>query len=178
MNSREHHLVQLVGADGSTIGEMTVEDAHRAPGRLHRAFSVLLRSPDGRLLLQQRAATKTRFALRWANACCGHPMPGDTVTDAAARRLAEELGVTGVPLREVGVHLYQAEDPATGRVEFEHDHVLVGTFAGEPPAIDPAEVATVEWVDPEELFARVARRPDCYAPWLAGVLDAWRSSAR
>ncbi|GAA0724280.1 isopentenyl-diphosphate Delta-isomerase [Dactylosporangium roseum] len=176
MNTREHHLVELVGTDGSPIGETTVDEAHRAPGRLHRAFSVLLISPDGRLLLQQRAAVKTRFALRWANACCGHPTPGEAVTEAAGRRLVEELGVTAVPLTEVGVYVYQADDPESGRVEFEYDHVLVGAFSGKPSAVDLAEVAAVEWVAPDELAVAMARFPERYAPWLAGVVDAWRSS--
>jgi isopentenyl-diphosphate delta-isomerase len=169
--------VELVDDGGGAVGEATVADAHRAPGRLHRAFSVVLVDDDGRLLLQQRAAVKTRFALRWANACCGHPAPGETVTDAAARRLAEELGVTTVPLREVGVYVYQASDPDTGRVEFEYDHVLVGRFAASSALdLDPAEVAAVEWVTADGLAAQLTQFPDLYAPWLAGVVSAWRGS--
>ncbi|GAA3449405.1 isopentenyl-diphosphate Delta-isomerase [Dactylosporangium matsuzakiense] len=174
--SRESQLVELVTPDGAADGSATVDAAHRAPGRLHRAFSVLLVAPDGRILLQQRAAAKTRFALRWANACCGHPGPGEPVATAAARRLSEELGVSAPPLREVGVYLYQADDPDSGRVEFEFDHVLVGPYDGDVRA-DPAEVAEVEWVYPDELADRLKRFPDFYAPWLAGVLDAWRSAA-
>ncbi|WP_433053719.1 isopentenyl-diphosphate Delta-isomerase [Dactylosporangium sp. CS-033363] len=172
--SREQQLVELVATDGRAAGSATVEAAHQAPGRLHRAFSVLLVAPDGRLLLQQRAAAKTRFALRWANTCCGHPAPGEPVVAAAARRLGEELGVSA-PLTEVGVYLYQAEDPDSGRVEYEYDHVLTGPFEG-PVDADPAEVAETDWVTPDELAARIRRFPDFYAPWLAGVLDAWRSA--
>jgi isopentenyl-diphosphate delta-isomerase len=173
--SREQQLVELVGTDGTAEGSATVDAAHQAPGRLHRAFSVLLVAPDGRLLLQQRAAVKTRFALRWANACCGHPAPGEPVATAAARRLGEELGVSA-PLREVGVYVYQAGDPDSGRVEFEYDHVLTGPYEG-PVHADPDEVAETEWVHPDELAERLRRFPDSYAPWLAGVLDVWRSAA-
>ena len=176
MSPREQQLVELVDTVGGAVGAATVDEAHRAPGRLHRAFSVMLVDDDGRVLLQQRAAVKTRFALRWANACCGHPAPGEAVTDAARRRLAEELGVTTVPLREVGVYLYQAADPATGRVEFEYDHVLVGSFTG-AFAVDPAEVAAVEWVTADGLAARLSQTPDLYAPWLAGVVAAWQGSS-
>ncbi len=49
----------------------------------------------GRVLLQQRAAVKTRFPLRWANSCCGHPAPGEALAVAANRRLREELGIAG-----------------------------------------------------------------------------------
>src|ERR1700704_5478512 len=100
---REAHLVELVDADGTAIGSVTVGEAHQAPGQRHRAFSVFLRDSSGRVLLQQRAAGKTRFPLRWANTCCGHPWPGTTAVAAAGIRLTEELGFTDVPLVEVGV---------------------------------------------------------------------------
>lgn len=73
MSSREEHLVELVDDAGRARGQTTVAAAHQPPGRLHRAFSVLLVDPDGQVLLQRRAAVKTRFPLRWANSCCGHP---------------------------------------------------------------------------------------------------------
>jgi isopentenyl-diphosphate delta-isomerase len=175
--SRENDLVELVDPDGQAIGESTVEDAHRAPGLLHRAFSVLLVDPSGRLLLQQRAAAKTRFPLRWANACCGHPGPGEPVGAAARRRLSEEVGLRAVPLTEIGVYVYRARDAQTGRVEHEYDHVLIGEITEDPPLIlDPAEVAAVQWIPPRELHEDIDARPSHYAPWLAGVTQrflAW-----
>lgn len=165
-------LVELVSVDGRAVGESTVESAHTAPGRLHRAFSVLLMDPGGRLLLQQRAAVKTRFPLRWANACCGHPAPGDSVVSAAGRRLAEEIGLRAVPLSEIGVYLYRARDPGTGLVEHEYDHVLLGRVPVDVPLDpDPAEVAAVRWATPAELIDMMSAQPDAYAPWLAGVVE-------
>ena len=170
MTSRETHLVELVETDGTASGSVTVDEAHQAPGRLHRAFSVFLRDGDGRLLLQQRAATKTRFPLRWGNTCCGHPAPGEEVPVAAARRLVEEIGIGGVKLTEVGVFSYYAEDPASGRVEYEYDHVLIGDMpAGRTVLPDPDEVADVRWVDLGELRAAMTDDPRSYAPWLPGV---------
>jgi len=169
MTSREGDLVELVTPDGQPTGSTTVLAAHTAPGQLHRAFSVLLFDPDGRTLLQQRAAAKTRFPLRWANACCGHPGPGAPVAAAAATRLAEELGVSGVTLTEVGRYTYRAADPVTGLVEHEYDHVLVARVPADLViGPDPAEVARVEWV-PGDTLLGVADGPN-YAPWLAGVL--------
>jgi isopentenyl-diphosphate delta-isomerase len=168
--NREQALVELVDEVGRARGSSTVEQAHAAPGQLHRAFSVLLQDQAGRFLLQRRAAAKTRFPLRWANACCGHPAPGEAVVDAGARRLAEEIGLTGVPLAEVGVYLYRAADPATGRVEHEYDHVLLGRVAAEPVLEpDPTEVAEVRWIAAGDLFAAAGAEPEAYAPWLVGV---------
>lgn len=171
MVTRESQLVELVDADGAATGSCTVAEAHAAPGRLHRAFSVMLLDDLGRVLVQQRAAEKTRFALRWANACCGHPAPGQTVFDAAAQRLIEEIGVRGVTLHQAGVYLYQAEDPQTGRVEHEYDHVVVGRVPVDPRLHpDPAEVVDVRWLTPDRLRVDLADNPDGYAPWLGGVL--------
>ena len=169
---RERHLVELVDADGVPMGSATVDEAHRAPGRLHRAFSVFLRDPDGRVLLQQRAAAKTRFPLHWANTCCGHPQPGEDVAVAARRRLLEEIGLGEVDLTEVGRYMYYAEDPTTGRVEYEFDHVLMGDAPpGQAPLPDPDEVADLRWVGVAELRRAIAADPRSYAPWLAGVTD-------
>lgn len=166
---REDTLVELVTPDGAAAGSTTVRAAHTAPGQLHRAFSVLLFDDHGRTLLQQRAAAKTRFPLRWANTCCGHPAPGEDVLDAATRRLEEELQIIGVDLVEVGVYTYQASDPTTGLVEHEFDHVLVGRA---PTALavtlDPAEVLAVRWAPGSTLPGLVGSEQ--YAPWLSGVL--------
>lgn len=169
--TREARLVELVDPSGHPTGSTTVDAAHRAPGQLHRAFSVLLVDGDDRVLLQRRAAAKTRFAGHWANSCCGHPEPGIPVTDAAVVRLREELGAPPVELSELGVYVYRAADPATGRVEHEYDHVLLGRVPAELALDpDPNEVGDVRWVPIAGLRERVSERPDEYAPWFAGVV--------
>lgn len=175
---RERLLVELVDRAGKAVGGCQVGEAHTPPGRLHRAFSVLLHDTAGRVLLQQRAAAKARFASRWSNTCCGHPAPGQDVAAAAATRLAEELGIAADqigPLAEAGVLRYRADDAATRYVEYEWDHVLVGTLInGEPDGVtaaDPNEVSEVRWVSPDDLAAEITARPDDFTPWLAGVLD-------
>jgi len=175
-SARETHIVDLVDPSGTSVGEATVDAAHTSPGLLHRAFSVFLRDPvTGRVMLQQRAAVKTRFPLRWANTCCGHPLPGEDIVVAARRRLTEELGLPGVALAPVGVYTYRAEDPATGRVEHEYDHVLLGDLpAGTRPLPDPAEVADLRWASLAELLTGLAADPDDYAPWLSGVTSRLR----
>lgn len=171
-SSREKHLVQLVDAGGTTLGVTTVAAAHRLPGRLHRAFSVLLTDAHGRLLLQRRSARKTRFALRWANTCCGHPLPDEDLTVAGANRLRDELGLVADTLDEAGRFVYRAEDPASGRVEYEYDHVLVGQVADDVrPDPDPDEVAEWQWADLRSLREDLIANPSRYAPWLGQVID-------
>ncbi|WP_225729622.1 MULTISPECIES: isopentenyl-diphosphate Delta-isomerase [unclassified Nocardia] len=173
---RENLPVELVDEAGRAVGTCPVSVAHTAPGLLHRAFSVLLFDDSGRMLLQQRAAVKTRFPELWTNTCCGHPAPGEPVAAAAAVRLAEELGLA-TELTEVGAFRYQAGDPATGRVEYEWDHVLVGTLVGAVPQPDPAEVADWAWIMPDALRDALAADPGGYTPWLPGVLDVIEAGA-
>jgi isopentenyl-diphosphate delta-isomerase len=166
--------VELVSPDGAPVGVTTVAHAHTWPGLLHRAFSVVLLDDLGRLLLQQRAAVKSRFALRWANACCGHPLPGQDAAVAASARLQEELGLRLESLQSVGLYVYRASDPISGRVEHEYDHVLVSRVdASARFAPDPAEVADMRWVTSDELRDAMSTDPAGYAPWLPGVVCVW-----
>lgn len=165
-------FVELVSVSGVAVGRCTVEAAHEPPGLLHRAFSVVLTDAAGRILLQRRAAAKTRFPLRWANACCGHPRPGEPPATAAARRVGEELGIAAPPLTGVGVYQYFAADPATGRVEREYDHVLLGSFSDALTLRpDPDEVAELRWLSLPDLRHDLGQRPEAYAPWLEGVVN-------
>lgn len=158
----------LVDEDGRTLGTAAKLDAHSAPGSLHLAFSVFLFDRDGRTLVQRRASTKYHFPGIWANACCSHPEPGEDVVTSAERRLVEELGVSA-RLEDVGSFVYRAEDPVSGRVEHELDHVLVGLLAdGALPRPDPEEVTTVEWVDPAAVGSSGPETG--YAPWFAEAL--------
>ncbi|MBO3094591.1 isopentenyl-diphosphate Delta-isomerase [Cellulomonas dongxiuzhuiae] len=163
----ETDLVELVDEDGNGTGTATVGEAHTAPGHLHRAFSVVLTRPDGRILLQRRADAKLRFPGLWTNSCCGHPLPGADLRERAALRVREELGVELVDAREVGAFRYRAPDASSGQVECEHDHVIVGRCSGELRP-DPAEVSQTEWVTPQRAHELVAEGQ--VTPWFADVL--------
>ncbi|QGQ18292.1 isopentenyl-diphosphate Delta-isomerase [Cellulomonas sp. JZ18] len=163
----ETDLVELVDEQGTPTGQTQVGAAHRAPGLLHRAFSVVVVDDAGRMLLQQRADAKLRFPGLWTNACCGHPAPGADLAASAARRVREELGVDLVDAHEVGTFRYRALDAGSGHVETEYDHVVVGRLAG-GLVPDPAEVGATRWVTAEEAHALVDA--GVTTPWFVDVL--------
>ena len=166
MAAAEERVILVDGAD-VPVGEAEKLSAHRHEGRLHRAISVLLFDPQGRTLLQRRAAGKYHSPLTWANSCCSHPRPGETVEQAAHRRLREELGID-CPLREAFSFTYSI-GVGPDLTEREFDHVLVGAFSG-PVHPDPAEVAEVRWASLPELFASVRPDDPAYAPWFRILL--------
>ena len=90
MDDSAEHVVLVDEADGE-IGTAPKLDAHRQ-GRLHRALSVIVRDPQGRILLQKRHAAKYHSGGLWTNTCCSHPRPDEPVAAAATRRLREEMG--------------------------------------------------------------------------------------
>jgi isopentenyl-diphosphate Delta-isomerase len=165
----EEEYVVLVDEQDNELGVREKLAAHRNGGQLHRAFSVFLFHPDGRMLLQRRAWEKYHFGGRWTNACCSHPRPGEATRDAATRRLREELGIE-TELTELFAFVYQADDPDSGLSEYEYDHVFVGEFEGEL-CPSPDEVADVVYVGVEALERDIENYPERYTPWFRIALE-------
>lgn len=148
------------------VGQLPKSQAHHADTPLHLAFSCYVFDGAGRLLMTRRAVGKRTWPGVWTNSCCGHPVPGEAVADAAARRLWEELGLrltsAEVALPDFG---YRAVAP-DGLVENEFCPVLVGAVSGEL-ALDPAEVLECRWADWPSVVALVAAAPWAVSPWAA-----------
>lgn len=159
-NPAEERVV-LVNQNDEPIGIEEKLKAHRL-GVLHRAFSIFVLNTSGQLLLQQRALTKYHSGGLWSNSCCGHPRPGETVENAARRRLNEEMGFDS-ELRELFHFVYDAklED---GITENEYDHVLIGHFDGVPQA-NSVEVADWKWMDLATLSIDLSEHPEKYTYW-------------
>ena len=171
----ERAQVILVDERDRPLGTAPKLDVHR-DGRLHRAISVQLSDGRGRLLLQRRHIDKYHSGGLWTNTCCSHPHPGETPTDAAVRRLKEEMGIH-CTLRPLFTTHYRA-DVGNGLVEHEIVHVFAGEYDGRV-CPDPHEVDGFAYVTPEELAADLeedAKRPSSrYSAWFKiYARDYWR----
>ena len=141
--------------------------AHR-DGILHRAFSIFVFDEADRLLLQRRARDKYHSGGLWTNTCCSHPRAGESVLDAAHRRLREEMGFD-CPLQAVFGFVYRAALDG-GLVEHEFDHVVVGRFPGEPVP-DVREVEDWKWEPVSAVRSRLAEDPEVFTAWFRPALD-------
>ncbi|RYY97570.1 MAG: isopentenyl-diphosphate Delta-isomerase [Chitinophagaceae bacterium] len=159
--------VILVNGQDEPVGTMGKLAAHEQ-GLLHRAFSVFLFDTAGRMLLQQRAASKYHGGGLWSNACCSHPYPGEQVADAARRRLREELGISP-EVRHIFSFTYRAE-VENGLIEHEFDHVFAGTFEGDF-ALNKSEVAACRYLSAEALEAELRAHPEQFTQWFRLVYD-------
>ena len=160
--------VVTVDTDDRETGVVEKMAAHRE-GILHRAFSVFVFDDAGRMLLQQRAAGKYHSGGLWSNTCCSHPRPGESVLDAAHRRLREEMGLD-CPLETAFGFIYRT-DLDHGLTEHEYDHVVIGRYNGEP-APDTAEVGDWKWAPVAEVRGSIAERPEAFTVWFRIALDA------
>ena len=104
----------LVDENDKETGSCEKVDCHVGQGKLHRAFSVFLFNPEGKILLQQRSQNKMLWGGYWANSCCSHPRHGENTDDAAIRRIQEELGVN-CELQYLYKFVYHAEFGEIGK---------------------------------------------------------------
>lgn len=153
----------LVDAGDREIGTAEKLQCHLGEGLLHRAFSVFVYGPDGKLLLQQRSAAKPLWPMYWSNSCCGHPLPGEDVRAAAQRRTHEEFGIA-CEARFLYKFRYQARY-SHDYSEHELCHVFESVFDG-GLAPDPAEIAAWRWIAPDELTREIERYPERFTPWM------------
>ncbi len=166
MSGNEEEQVVLVNERDEELGTMEKMEAHRQ-GVLHRAFSIFLFNEQGKLLLQRRAQGKYHSAGLWTNTCCSHPRPDEEVMVAARRRLREEMGIE-CDLTWQFNFIYHAE-LGQGMREHELDHVLFGSFSGDPSP-DESEVDSWRYLSLAEFEQETRETPERFTVWLLTCL--------
>ncbi len=71
----------------------------RSRNLIHRSSYVVVQGPDGRLFIQKRAAGKDLYPGLYEPGSAGVVLAGESYEQTAHRELAEELGITDLPLR-------------------------------------------------------------------------------
>ena len=163
--------VVLLDEEGRATGAADKAGVHHADTPLHLAFSCYVFDDAGRLLLTRRALTKPTWPGAWTNSLCGHPGPGETMTDAVRRRAREELGLEVDDVRLVlPAFRYRAVMP-DGTVENEMCPVYVAGCRDQPDP-HPAEVDSVEWTEWTAFRDGVLDGTREISPWCAEQVRA------
>lgn len=140
-------LVEVVDEDDRVVG-VVPRARMRAENLRHRAVFVAVLASDGRVLVHRRSEAKDVWPGWWDLAVGGVVDPGEGYDDAAARELAEEVGVTGVVPELLGGGRYEDDEVSLiGRVyRVVHD----GPFA-----FADGEVVEAAFVSLDEMAHRV-----------------------
>ena len=162
-----NEMVILVDKHDNQLGLMEKIEAHKK-AVLHRAVSVFILNDNNELLIQQRALSKYHSPALWTNTCCSHPRDGESVLDAGARRLKEEMGFE-TKLDSLLSFVYRAKFD-NGLTEHEFDHVLFGYY-NDDPSINKLEVMDWKWVNLDFLKNDIITNSDLYTIWFKIIFE-------
>jgi isopentenyl-diphosphate delta-isomerase len=158
-------LIDVLDSSGRPVGVAPRSDAFEQGLRV-RTVHVFVFDSDGRLLLQQLGRGRDRHPLLWGSSVAGFPRPGEEETEAASRRMSEELGLSA-PVKLVGTTMMRDGDSEKFVTLFEAraDHVGIA----EPDHIERIEFREVgevgrELVEQQANFTETFRH--VFAFWL------------
>lgn len=160
-------IIVLVNENDENIGSIGKLEAHQK-GLLHRAFSIIVWNNQNQILIHQRAFGKYHSEGLWTNTCCSHPKVGETVIEAAHRRLQEEMGFD-CELAQKFHFIYRVE-LENQLIEHELDHVLIGKFH-ENPNPNPDEVHDYRWISLPELKKEISEKPATFTFWFKEIIQ-------
>ncbi|MCV9878223.1 isopentenyl-diphosphate Delta-isomerase [Brenneria izbisi] len=153
--------VILVDEADQPTGVMEKQEAHEK-GLLHRAITVYVFNSRQQLLLQQRAIDKYHSGGLWSNTCCSHPAPGEKASQAAHRRLYQEMGLR-CPLIPMFTLTYRLA-LENGLTEHEIGHVYFGV-TDDIPQVSPEEVADYRYLSLEQITHDMETSPERFTAW-------------
>jgi len=158
-------LVAITDPDGRVSGAEPRWRVRRDNLR-HLATGVIVRDRLGLVYVHRRTTTKDVYP--GMHDCCagGVVTAGETPDDAARRELAEELGISGVPLRRLLRAAYADE------VTRYHAYVYEVTWDG-PISHQAEEVAWGGWMDLAELCERLADPSWAFVPDSRALIGDW-----
>ena len=156
-------VFDVVNEADEVTGQATRREVHERK-LLHRAVHIFVVNRHGELLLQKRSRFKDVHPSVWDSSAAGHLDAGEDYLPAAIRELDEEMGITDVPVEEIG---RVAPCEATG---WEHVTLFLARWTGSP-RFPCSEVEAAVWMRPEELEAWTTARPEDFA---SGFLECWK----
>jgi len=156
-------LFDVIDGNDKIIGQEMRSVVHQR-GLWHRGAHVLLFTPDEKLIVQQRAKTKSQSPLALDCSVSEHVVTGESYHNAAIRGLKEELGITGIVIQPL-VKFKMNYGP--------NDNEISTIFKGiaEPKNIrfDPEEIERVDAYTIEELQSSLEQNPETFSYWFEQI---------
>ena len=157
-------FLDVIDERDQVIGRADRADVHTR-GLLHRGAHVLLFDGEGRLVVQKRSADRKQYASLLDCSVSEHVQAGESYLQAAQRGLAEELGVSGVELRQVfKFRLTYGPNDEEVSVVFE------GRANPLRVQVDASEVSEVRYVREQDVLESMSQRPQEFCGWFIQIM--------
>ncbi len=127
-------MLEIIDDHGMVTGLRPRSECHNNPNLLHRAVHVMVTDSRGRILLQKRSRNKDIQPGKWDTSVGGHVDPGETLMQAALRELKEELGISGVKIKQLYGYRHTTDRESEEVATFHLCHN--GPFTAQPDEID------------------------------------------
>ncbi|MFV0442370.1 MAG: NUDIX hydrolase [Planctomycetaceae bacterium] len=163
----QQELFDICDAEDRVIGQACRGEVH-ARKLLHRAVHIWVFNSQGKFLLHRRSATKDESPHCYTSSASGHLSAGEDYSEAAARELQEELG-----LSEALEYLTRL--PAGLETAYEHT-ALFQVRSDAPPTPDPDEIESIEYLAPAEVSRRLAAAPAEFSPPFRALWLWWEQA--
>lgn len=166
MSNTLHPPIQLCDEHDVETRGGTMDEAQRH-GLWHRVARVVVHDPTDDLYLLQKVAENPYYdGGLWNTTASGHVDEGESYDIAAARELAEEMGILGMDLEEY--HRYSSQDRLGERQFNRHNVTYMARSAMKHVRVrwNPKEVAGALWVPQPQLFEMAAQEPPVFTPGL------------
>lgn len=149
--------ITFVDENDDVIGSGSKDEAWQK-GIRQRIVRVFVLNSSGELLMQKRSYNRASLPGRWDQSAAGHVDEGETYLEAAQREMAEEVGIVGVSLVEVGTIKTDETDEAD-KIKRRFSKLFVAKYDGSiRHSVD--EVSETRWINTEKLKAWMKSNPD------------------
>lgn len=131
-------LIDIVTAKGEPTGQSALKSEIHTKGYYHNTAHVWFYTPNGEILLQQRAASKAICPLLWDVSVAGHIDAGETLESGAVREIEEEIGLTikETDLHKIGVFDCFQSYP-NGIIDNEFHHTFIAELTAPISTLTP-----------------------------------------
>ena len=123
-------LIDIVDDNCNPIGKSVLKSEIHKHGYYHNTAHVWFYTHDGKILLAQRAASKSICPLLWDVSVAGHVDAGERIEQAAIRETHEEIGleISESQLNKIGIFpCFQSYENGIIDNEFHHTFIAVLT---------------------------------------------------
>lgn len=149
MSAGPYPPLQVVDENDVPLRGASMEEVYEQ-GLTFRIVMTFVEDEVGRLLLQKRSDQVSTNKLKWDVSSAGHVDEGESYSVAALRELEEELGISGVAIKELDY--YHSSTAVDGMVLNRFRKIYKAVVPSDTKIIFPKdEIVEVRWFKKDEL---------------------------